>query len=299
MKVIAVIVTYNAMKWIDRCMTSLRNSDVPIDIVVIDNGSTDGTRDYLPQHYPDIIWLPQEHNLGFGQANNIGLQYALTHDGDYVLLLNQDAWIDHDMITKLLSHDDNRTILSPIHLNGNGNDFDSNFRDNTVLRFSDITSLQELKDNQKVAPFEAKAVAAACWLVPIAVIRTIGGFNPLFFHYGEDHNFLDRAFYHGFTLKVIPNTFAYHDRKQFGNKRLYQKNLVYRYLLLCATNINTTPHLGNYLHICGFWCREGLKHKQLFHFICQSFSGLWQILRHRKQISDSRHKEQTAGLSWL
>lgn len=287
------------MKWIDHCLESLQQSYLPILPIVIDNGSTDGTRQHVPSHYPDIVWMPQDNNLGFGQANNIGLRYALDNDADYALLLNQDAWINPEMLVQLLRFDDGETILSPIHLNGQGNDFDRNFRQNTITRSSDIDSLRQLKQGDKLKPFEAIAVAAACWLLPIAVVRKVGGFNPLFFQYGEDHNYLDRAFYHGFRLKVIPTTFACHDRAQFGNPQIYQRRVVYRYLLLRQTDINQTPSFRALLHICGYWCKEGFRIHKPCRFIGQSISGLWRIMRKRRQIRQSRQTEITPSPSWL
>ena len=291
--------TYNGMKWVDHCLQSLQQSYLPIQPVVIDNGSTDGTRDHLPAHYPDVVWLPQDENLGFGQANNLGLRYALYNNADYALLLNQDAWINPEMIVQLLRFDDHESILSPIHLNGEGSDFDSNFRQNTISRSSDILNLRELRQGDKLKPFEARAVAAACWLLPIEIVRKVGGFNPLFFQYGEDHNYLDRAFYHGFRLKVVPTTFACHDREQFGNRHLYQRRVVYRYLLLNATDINNRPSLGAQLKICAFWCRIGLHSHKFFRFFGQSITGFIRLRRHRRQIKESRVLEQIPGTTWL
>jgi len=287
------------MKWIDHCLRSLRDSYIPIQTMVIDNGSTDGTRDFVPANYPDAIWMPQDENLGFGQANNIGLRYALDNNADYALLLNQDAWINQEMLVQLLRYDDKKSILSPIHLNGKGDDFDSNFRHNTISHSSDINSLRELKRGDKLRPFQANAVAAACWLIPAEIIKKVGGFNPLFFQYGEDHNYLDRVFYHGFGLKVVPTTFACHDRYQHGNRQLYQHRVVYRYLLLKATDINIEPKGKDYLKICGFWCRKGLKVHKPFKFIGQSISGLWRLFRNRKKIRESRIAEQNIGTTWL
>ena len=287
------------MKWIDRCLQSLQQSYLPIQTIVIDNGSTDGLRQYVPAHYPDIVWLPQEQNLGFGQANNIGLRYALDNNADYALLLNQDAWINAEMLVQLLRFDDRQCILSPIHLNGQGSDFDFNFKKNTISRSSNICNLRELKSGDKLKPFEARAAAAACWLIPSTIIQKVGGFNPLFFQYGEDHNYLDRAFYHGFHLKVVPTTFACHDRNQYGNSQLYHKCLVYRYLLIKATDINEQPTFGQYLHICGFWCKKGLHNRKLFKMIGQSISGLIRLRRNRKAIKESRAAEQAVGPTWL
>lgn len=287
------------MKWVDRCLGSLRDSYIPIQTIVVDNGSTDGTRDYIPSHYPDIVWAPQDDNLGFGQANNIGLNYALDHGADYVLLLNQDAWINREMLVQLLRFDDQRTLLSPIHLNGRADDFDHNFCNNTIRRSSDIDNLRQLKIGDKLKPFEAIAVAAACWFIPIDIVKTVGGFNPLFFQYGEDHNYIDRLFYHQFALKVIPTTFACHDRNQFGHPELYKRGIVYRYLLIHYTNINHEPTLKGALRVCGFWCREGLRGGRLFTMISQSIAGLWRVWRNRKYIANSRQQEQIPQPTWL
>ena len=100
MNIFAVIVTYNAMhrNWADRCLQSLEESSVPVTSIFVDNCSVDGTRDYIPSRYPQVVWLPQDHNLGFGQANNVGIRYALNHGADYVLLLNQDAALSTDAL---------------------------------------------------------------------------------------------------------------------------------------------------------------------------------------------------------
>ena len=122
MKIYAIIVTYNAMRrgWIDRCLNSLYASTIPVTVIVVDNLSTDGTRDHVPEKYPDVIWMPQDKNLGFGQANNIGIQYALEHNADYVLLLNQDAALHHEALQLMLNEADGRSLVTPTHYNGKG-----------------------------------------------------------------------------------------------------------------------------------------------------------------------------------
>ena len=88
-----IIVTYNGLKWYDRCFGSLRTSDVPVHTVVIDNASSDGSVAYIREHFPEVTVIEEKENLGFAKANNVGMRYALDHGADYVFLLNQDAWI--------------------------------------------------------------------------------------------------------------------------------------------------------------------------------------------------------------
>ena len=114
MNIFTIIVTYNGHKWVDFCLGSLRASTVQTIPLVIDNGSTDGTLDYIREHYPEAVLFPQEKNLGFGQANNVGIRYALAHGADYCLLLNQDAAISADSIELMLAQSDGESLLSPI-----------------------------------------------------------------------------------------------------------------------------------------------------------------------------------------
>ena len=100
--ILIVIVTYNAMRWIDKCLSSVNCSNVQSDIFVVDNCSTDGTPDYIAQHYPDAILIRSPKNLMFGKGNNVGLRYALENGYDYVYLLNQDAWLMPDTLGKLV-----------------------------------------------------------------------------------------------------------------------------------------------------------------------------------------------------
>ena len=91
MKILTIIVTYNGMKWLDRCLGSLRESSLKTDVVAVDNGSTDGTPEYIAANFPEVQLHCTGENLGFGRANNVGLQKAVAEGYDYVYLLNQDA----------------------------------------------------------------------------------------------------------------------------------------------------------------------------------------------------------------
>ncbi len=93
-----IIVTYNAMPWAERCFSSLQNSSVPVQTIVVDNGSTDGTQDFLKNIFPEIEFLQSSENLGFGKANNLGIEMAYKKGADFFYLMNQDAWIFEDTV---------------------------------------------------------------------------------------------------------------------------------------------------------------------------------------------------------
>jgi GT2 family glycosyltransferase len=84
-KIYFIIVTYNAMKWAEKCFTSLRQSSVPVHCIVVDNGSTDGTQKYITSNFPEVELIQSEKNLGFGKANNIGIEKAYQKGADFFI----------------------------------------------------------------------------------------------------------------------------------------------------------------------------------------------------------------------
>lgn len=204
-KILVIIVTYNAMKWAEKCLTSLSESNINVDVFIVDNGSTDGTQNFIQTKFSQFQFVQSLDNLGFGAANNLGFRYALDNGYDYVYLLNQDAWIYPDTIDILVQASINSHqygILSPMQLSGDGIHLDKGFEN--VLHNSSI------HENDQIVrvPF----VMAAHWFIPIPVIKKVGGFSPTFFHYGEDNNFIDRIHYHGYEVGVVLKSKGVHDR---------------------------------------------------------------------------------------
>lgn len=211
--VYAIVVTYNGLKWLDKCFGNLNSSSIPVKVIAIDNASTDGTLEYIRKHYPEVDLIENEKNLGFGQANNIGIRKAYNLGADYVFLLNQDAWVEKDTIEQLVKAAENNPgfgVLSPIHLNGNGNGLDFLFSTFVIPQrcpdlYSDIFSGRYSK-----VIYEAEFVNAAAWLISKKCIEKIGGFSLIFFHYGEDDNYCHRVRYHGLKVGVLPSAKIFH-----------------------------------------------------------------------------------------
>ena len=83
----------------------------------------------------------QNKNIGFGKANNIGISLAMKKGADYVFLLNQDAWVEDKTLEKLINIHRKQPkfgIVSPMHLNGKGDELDYNFSKFIVLKRNSI-----------------------------------------------------------------------------------------------------------------------------------------------------------------
>ena len=199
-KILVIVITFNGMKWLSRSLGSIRGSEIPADIFVVDNASTDGSADFVAKEFPEAILIRNEKNLGFTEANNIGLHYAMDNGYDYAYLLNQDAWLLPSTLGGLLHAEDEKTaILSPEQMAADMSTYDKLFEKNV---------LSKINSSDGSVP----RVMAAHWLVNVDIIRKIGVFDPLFPIYGQDDNLCDRARYHGYKVRVVLGTKAVHDR---------------------------------------------------------------------------------------
>ena len=222
MKTLAIIVSYNFMPWIDMCLPSLLQSSEPMDVLVIDNASKDETVAHIRRHYPQVRLISNTENLGFGRANNIGMQLALDEGYDGVLLINQDAWLQPDALAQLvaasLQHPD-FGIISPVHLTADGSKLDPGFAQYIEhgawsMGHYALRNENKTRDNAQFSIFNAQFVNAALWYIPTAVIRKVGMFAPLFYHYGEDKDYVNRLHYHGYQIGYVPTAFGHHDRAE-------------------------------------------------------------------------------------
>ncbi|WP_321425449.1 glycosyltransferase family 2 protein [uncultured Bacteroides sp.] len=299
MKVSVIIVSYNFEQWIDRCLGSLRRSTFPVSVIVVDNGSKDNTTQIIERKYPEVHLIKTGVNLGFGKANNIGIRCAMERGADYFFLLNQDAWISEKTIKTLLDLFEEHPkygILSPTHLNGKGDKLDFGFS-----TYSGMNEKEEFftmqKDHEVVT---LKFINAAFWMISVQTIKKVGGFSPLFYHYGEDIDYINRLHYHGLQLGYSPRVFGYHDRESREVSRAGFLRSERVYLLSEYANINYT-----FTKAFGYGVLAGIKKAMqalvkgkianCFAFINISFGLLWKT----KHILHIRNKNKKEALNYI
>ncbi len=239
-KISVVVVTYNGEIWIKKNIDSLLNSNYPIDIIVVDNASTDRSIELLKE-YESVKLIENNYNLGFGKANNIGINCAIKNGADAIFLLNQDTWIFENTISNLadkLFENPDLGMVSPMHYSADETNLDSSF--STYYNTFDA----EIDSNSiRIVPF----VNAAAWLVSKECFQKTGYFEPIFSHYGEDRNFCDRVRFHGFKIGIVKDAFICHDRivKLNSNKIILQSQyLVLIQLINCNNSLFTSLFLG-------------------------------------------------------
>jgi GT2 family glycosyltransferase len=99
MKTSVIVLSWNGMEYLEDCLDAVLTQDHPdFEVIVVDNGSTDGSADFVAEHYPQVRLIRNERNLGFAAGNNVGLRAAT---GDVLVLLNQDTVVQAGWLAAL------------------------------------------------------------------------------------------------------------------------------------------------------------------------------------------------------
>jgi GT2 family glycosyltransferase len=257
MKIITIIVTYNGSRYIRECLQCLRDSvDSTLNhTLLIDNDSKDDTRAIVSREFPEVELIESGANLGFGKANNIGLREALKRGAEYVFLLNQDAYVEPETIRRLYERAQalpEYGILSPMQLNGDGSAVDYTFNPYCVAAASRLVSDLVVRPTELDVVYPVYFTNAAAWFIPLAFLKTVGGFAPIYPHYGEDNDLINRCHFHGFKVGILPEISIRHDRPQ-QEKPPHEKSLTkitqeaYIRSLIILTNVGSG--LSRALHL--------------------------------------------------
>ena len=213
-----VVVTYNALPWIERCLESVR----AYETIVVDHGSTDGTLELVRRRFPQVR-LIEEGNTGLGAGSNTGMRVA---SGDYFLLLNSDAWAVGDAVERLVAFAEEHpeaAVVGPKLLNPDGS------LQRSVRGFPTLWRLTtEYFFLRKLAPGsralnafyasrfphdevrEAEFLMGACLLVRREAADTVGLFDEDFFMFSEETDWCYRFRQAGWKVLFFPGAEIVH-----------------------------------------------------------------------------------------
>ena len=212
-RVSVVVVTYNALPWIERCLESVRGHET----IVVDHGSTDGTLDLVRERFPEATLVEQE-NKGLGGGSNAGMRLAT---GDYYLLLNSDAWAIGDAVARLAAFADKHpraAVVGPKLLNPDGSLQRSVRGFPTLWRLAtEYFFLRKLAPRTRAlnafygARFkhdrvrESDFLMGACLLVRREAADTVGLFDEDFFMFSEETDWCYRFRQAGWSVLFTPD----------------------------------------------------------------------------------------------
>jgi GT2 family glycosyltransferase len=272
-----IIVNYNVKYFLEQCLQSvlLATKNCTAEIFVVDNNSTDGSKQFLEPLFKEVhfIWLPK--NIGFAKANNIALAKT---SGDYILFLNPDTIVAEDSFEKTIAFLQNNTAIGALGvkmIDGSGQFLKESKRafPSPSISFFKILGLANLFPKSKLfAKYhmghlsvnennEVDVLAGAFMLVPKVVLNVVGSFDEAFFMYGEDVDLSYRIQKAGYKNYYFAKTTILH----FKGESTKKGSLNYVRLFYKAMNLFVHKHYksGNaavftFLINIGIWFRASL-----------------------------------------
>ena len=231
--VTVVVVTWNALPWIEQCLESVDGEDV----IVVDNGSTDGTVAFVRERFPGVRVIEQD-NRGMGGGNNSGMREA---SGRYFFLLNSDAWIVGDGLAALVAFADAHpdvAVVGPRLLNTDGTLQRSVRAEPTLWRLATeylairkLAPWTNLLNPLYVGGFDHRSVREADWLSGAALLvrreaaDAVGLFDESFFMFSEEVDWMTRFRRAGWTVMFFPGAEVVHVGEGSHGGRMYVENL--------------------------------------------------------------------------
>ncbi|MDW7726665.1 MAG: glycosyltransferase family 2 protein [Candidatus Methanoperedens sp.] len=218
-KVTIIILNWNGKKDTVECLESLKHITYPnYEILLVDNGSTDGSVEYFRERYPDIEIIENEKNMGYAEGNNVGIRKAMKNGADYVLLLNNDTVVDPeflDELVKVAESDPGIGFAGPkvYYYDYNQKKDVINFAGGKLDMWKGKTyhiGLNEVDSGQYDEIKEVDYVEGSCLLLRKDVINEIGLLDPVYFAYWEENDLCMRGNKAGYISIFVPKAKIWH-----------------------------------------------------------------------------------------
>jgi GT2 family glycosyltransferase len=288
-KVSAVVLSYRDEPWLEPCVRALLGSSgVDVEVVLVDNGCTDGAVERLTPT-PGVTVLRPGRNLGFAGGCNAGAAEAR---GDFLALVNGDLIVEPDALAELVAFAEKpgvgiaqpsiRLSNDPTRLNSDGNEVH-------FLGFSWCGSFGE-PAAKRTAPRPITSVMGAAMVLRRELWEDLGGFEPHYFAYHEDVELCRRCWHRGLELVNVPSAVAVH-RYEFGREpsKIYLSERNRLLFVLTAYESRTLTVLAPAfvaveLAAVGGALATGTARMKL--------TGWWWLVRNRRLIAERRRQLQ-------
>lgn len=220
-----IIVSWNARDYLKKCLSSLssRVCQFPMEIIVVDNASSDGSPDCVESEYPNVRLIRNTENMGFSKANNIGVSVS---SGDYLCFINSDVEVLPDCITRLVNYCEEQPeagMVGPLIIGGDGQLQRSCRGFPTVWNmFCRALALDRVFKNYKLftdyslnywpqdSLRNVDILTGCFWLVRRKAMEQVGLLDESFFIYGEDMDWCKRFWDKGWQVVFVPSAEAIH-----------------------------------------------------------------------------------------
>jgi GT2 family glycosyltransferase len=214
------VLNYNGIHFLNGCFSSINQIEYPTskyEVIMIDNGSTDDSVNYVKQHFPWVRIILLKTNLGFGEGNNKGIRFAR---GQFVVFLNNDTIVTKYWLLRLVEASvkystlicASKTILMSNHqiVDYGGGKFTPNGRGYSIGRGE--------KNEYELDCINTAYPCAASMLIEKKLFLKLGGFDKDYFACFDDTDLGWRAWLFGHSVLYCPTSIVYHDNGATSGK---------------------------------------------------------------------------------
>lgn len=211
-----IIVNWNGKHFLKKCLQSIYSQRYKeIEVIVVDNGSIDGSVEYIITNFPKVKVIKNRYNLGFAEGNNIGYKKS---SGDYILFLNNDTYVTSKFLIELiLAFKNDQTIggaQSKIYTMEDKNKLDmvgSFFTPTGFLFHYGFAKRDSKIYNRQIDIYSAKGAAMMFRRDVLKKIEVKGEiFDSNYFAYFEETDLCNRVWMVGFRIIYVPKSIIYH-----------------------------------------------------------------------------------------
>lgn len=300
-----IVVSWNARSYVQECLASLSQQvlSVPVEIVVVDNASSDGTPQMIRREFPQVVLIENTKNLGFARGNNIGIQATR---GKYACLINSDVNVPPDCLEKMYDFmEQNRTIglLGPRMLGPDSRVGRSWMRFPTVWNcFCTALCLDVLFRGKSLfggilmTDFDRERTADVDvlngWFVMIRrrALENVGLLDECFFMYGEDMDWSYRFHKAGWRRVYFSGAAAFH----YGGASSAVASTKF-YVQMYKANFQYWRKYHSWFGVAGYWVAT------LTHHVLRAagFSLICLFKREARLKASSKVKRSVACIAWL
>ncbi|MFC1623901.1 glycosyltransferase family 2 protein [Candidatus Omnitrophota bacterium] len=258
-----IIVNWNSSGYIEKCLDSVKNQTYPyIEVIVVDNNSTDGSLEYIMRTLPDVKIIKNSKNVGFSKAHNAGIGLS---NGEYILPLNFDVFLEPNFIRAMVevmeSDSSIGTISGKLYKQINGKK--SKIIDSTgiMMEYCFMRPRGEMEEDiGQYDNSDSFGIFGACGAAPFyrrSMLKDIRYFDEFFdedfVNYVEDVDLSWRAQLRGWRCFYRSNAVCYHERgaTRKSNNRMQKDYLIYGFRNRYCSTIKNMPK--------GYWDKYKFK----------------------------------------
>lgn len=289
MKLSVIIVNYNVRHYLAQCLRSVRKSarGIEIEIFVVDNASRDGSAHYLKPRFPDVHFIFNSRNVGFGRANNQAIRIAR---GEYILFLNPDTILTEDTLGECLAYAEQQDRMGAlgVRMIGDNGRFAPESRRGlptpwtSLCKITGLTALFPRSHRfgryymgylDETAPSEIEIVSGAFMLVRRKALDTTGPFDPTFFMYGEDIDLSYRLLKAGFKNYYYPTPILHYKGESTHRSTYRYVHVFYGAMLIFfrkhfrRSNLWLSPLINTAIFIKAITALISFQFRQLHRFL--------------------------------